>query len=86
MLKPPLLFSFPVGVSVDDDFACHGAHAHSSPPFKSVWNGTWAAVWFLNVVFVFIYSLTVCSLVLLALLVGKVHFLLTLTLARRNRK
>ena len=55
-----LFLSFPVGVSVDDDLACHGAHAHSSPPFKSVWNGTWAAVWFLNVVCLFPYFLLLC--------------------------
>jgi len=39
---------FSVGVSVDDDFARHGAHAHSGPTSKSLWNWTWAAVWFLN--------------------------------------
>jgi hypothetical protein len=39
---------FHVGVSVDVDFACHGAHAHSGPTSKPLWNGTWAGVWFLN--------------------------------------
>jgi hypothetical protein len=45
---------FPVGISVDVDFACHGAHAHSGPTSKSLWNGTWAGVWFLNTTTFFI--------------------------------
>ena len=45
---------FFVGVSVDDDFACHGTHAHSGPTFKSLWNGTWAGVWFLNMTTFFV--------------------------------
>jgi hypothetical protein len=52
---------FSVGVSVVDDFACHGAHAHPGPTSKSLWNGTWAAVWFLNTTpltsFVSVFSL-----------------------------
>jgi len=39
---------FFVGVSVDDDFAWHGTHAHSGLTSKSLWNGTWAGVWFLK--------------------------------------
>jgi hypothetical protein len=47
----PLLttfFFYIVGVSVDDDLACHGAHAASGAPFKSVWNGPRAAFRFLS--------------------------------------
>ena len=61
--------SFYVGISVDDDFACHGAHAHSSPPFKSLRNGTWATVRFLKATTLFcsnVFSYRVYLLSLLA--------------------
>lgn len=63
-------YYFFVGVSVNDDFACNGAHAHTGPTSKSLWNGAWASVWVVNTTtfFYFCFFSHRVKLVLLTLL------------------